>query len=154
MSEPKDIKAIELELGVPLFDRTTRKVHINKFGQLLLPYAGQITEPQDEYTAILRSSFETDHEILTLGSIYGLAQYKITDGLVNFKKSRLQSILNVMQASSRDLTEMLRQKNASWLLSVILMTRKMSSSKNRIFLIPSSSYFRSLIPWQVRKLFP
>lgn len=109
----KHIKSIELELGVPLFDRTTRKVRISKFGQLLLPYARQITELHDKYTSILRNSFETDHEILTLGSIYGLAQYKITDVLVNFKKSHPKSTLNVMQASSKDLTEMLRQRKPS-----------------------------------------
>jgi LysR family transcriptional activator of glutamate synthase operon len=106
----KHIKSMEVELGIPLFDRTTRKVKISKFGQLLLPYARQITEIQDKYTAVLKSSRETDQEILSLGSIYGLAQYKITDVLVNFKKSRPQSTLNVMQASSDDLTEMLRQR--------------------------------------------
>jgi DNA-binding transcriptional LysR family regulator len=106
----KHIKNIEKELGVPLFDRTTRKVKISKFGQLLLPHAKQITEIQARYTAILKSSRETDQEILPLGSIYGLAQYKITDVLVKFKKSRPQSTLNVMQANSKDLTDMLRQR--------------------------------------------
>jgi DNA-binding transcriptional LysR family regulator len=106
----KHIKSIEAELGVPLFDRTTRKVSISKYGQLLLPYAQQIAELQDQYTSALQSNLATDHAILTLGSIYGLAQYKITDVLVNFKKSRPQSTLNVMQASSKDLKEMLRQK--------------------------------------------
>jgi DNA-binding transcriptional LysR family regulator len=76
----------------------------------LLPNARQITELQDKYTAILKSNLETDQEILALGSIYGLAQYKITDVLVKFKKSRPKSTLNVMQASSKDLKEMLRQR--------------------------------------------
>ena len=31
----KHIKSMESELGVPLFDRTTRKVKISKYGQLL-----------------------------------------------------------------------------------------------------------------------
>jgi LysR family transcriptional regulator, transcription activator of glutamate synthase operon len=105
----KHIKSMELELGVPLFDRTTRKVKISKYGQLLLPYARQITEIQDKYTALLKSNIETDRDVLNLGSIYGLAQYHITDVLVKFKKNRPQSTLNVMQASSRDLAEMLRQ---------------------------------------------
>jgi LysR family transcriptional regulator, transcription activator of glutamate synthase operon len=106
----KHIKAIEAELGVPLFDRTTRKVRISKFGQLFQPYAQQIVELQDKYTAILQSSLETDQEILTLGSIPALAQYNITDALVKFKKKRSQSTINVMQAGSEELKEALRQK--------------------------------------------
>ena len=95
----KHIQSMEAELGIQLFDRTTRKVKISKYGQLLLPYARQIAEIQDKYNAVLKSSLETDREILNLGSIYGLAQYKITDVLVKFKKSRPQSTLKVMQAS-------------------------------------------------------
>lgn len=106
----KHVKRMETELGVPLFDRTTRKVAISKYGQLLLPYAKQIAEIQEKYTTALNSILENDRDTLTIGSIYGLAQYKITDVLVNFKKSHPQVILNVMQASSKDLTEMLRQK--------------------------------------------
>jgi LysR family transcriptional regulator, transcription activator of glutamate synthase operon len=106
----KHIKTLELELGVPLFDRTTRKVSISKYGQLLLPYAQQIAELQEKYTADLQTSLASEHETLTLGSIYGLAQYNITDVLVSFKKSRPQSTFNVLQASSKDLTDALRQK--------------------------------------------
>jgi DNA-binding transcriptional LysR family regulator len=106
----KHIKSLETELGVPLFDRTTRKVVISKYGQIFLPYAQKITELQDQYIAVLKSNLETDRETLNLGSIYGLAQYKITDALVRFKKSRPQSTLNVLQSSSRDLKEMLRQR--------------------------------------------
>ena len=105
----KHIQCIESELDVPLFDRTTRKVKLSKYGQLLLPHAKQITEIQDKYRALLKSNLATDHETLNLGSIYGLPQYHITDVLVNFKKSRPQSTFNVMQASSRNLTEMLKQ---------------------------------------------
>mgnify|MGYP000270200484 CR=1 FL=1 len=35
----RHIKSIELDLGSPLFDRTTRKVVLNGFGQAFLPYA-------------------------------------------------------------------------------------------------------------------
>jgi LysR family transcriptional activator of glutamate synthase operon len=106
----KHIKSMEMELGVPLFDRTTRKVSISKFGRLLLPYARQITETADKFTAVLRSNREADREVLNLGSMYGLAQYKITDVLVRFKKSLPGATLNVMQAKTTDLIEMLRQR--------------------------------------------
>jgi LysR family transcriptional activator of glutamate synthase operon len=106
----KHIKSIEKELGVPLFDRTTRNVQISKYGQLLLPYAKQIADLQDKYNAVLQSCIETDREILTLGSIKALAQYNITDIFVDFKKSQSQSTINILQGSTENLKEMLRQK--------------------------------------------
>jgi len=106
----KHIKSLETELGVPLFVRTTRKVSISKFGLQLLPYARQITELHDKFTSTLKSNLEADQETLNLGSIYGLAQYHITDVMVKFKKSRPHSTLNVLQASSKDLCEMLQQR--------------------------------------------
>jgi LysR family transcriptional activator of glutamate synthase operon len=106
----KHIKSMELELGVSLFDRTTRKVNISKFGQLLLPYAKQIVELQDKYTAILQNSIEAEREILTVGSIHSLAQYNISDIFANFKKSRPQSTINVVQGGSEEMKGMLRQR--------------------------------------------
>ena len=106
----KHIKSMELELGVSLFDRTTRKVNISKFGQLLLPYAKQIVELQDKYNAILQNSIEAEREILTVGSIHSLAQYNISDIFANFKKSRPQSTINVVQGGSEEMKGMLRQR--------------------------------------------
>lgn len=106
----KHIKHIETELGVPLFDRTTRKVGISRYGQLLLPYALQIVELQEKYHFLLQGSLETDRNMLTVGSIPALAQYKIIDIFVNFKKTRPGSTLNVIQAGSEELKELLRQK--------------------------------------------
>ena len=106
----KHIRNMEAELGVPLFDRTTRKVAVSRFGQLLLPYAKQIAELEDKYTAILQSGVATDREVLTLGSIPALAQYRITDVLVDFKKSHPQSTVNVMQAGSAEMKRMVRQR--------------------------------------------
>lgn len=105
----KHLKNVESELGVRLFDRTSRRVEITKFGQLLLPYARQVVELEDKYTAVLQSHLAIDREILTLGSIRALAQYKIMDILVSFKKSRPQSTINIVQAGSEELKQMLRQ---------------------------------------------
>jgi LysR family transcriptional regulator, transcription activator of glutamate synthase operon len=104
----KHLKSLETELGVPLFDRTTRKVSITKYGQLLLPCAREILALQDQYTAVLKSSLETDRDVLNVGSLPALAEYKITDVLVNFKKIHPRSTINVMQGGAAELKEMLR----------------------------------------------
>ncbi len=106
----KHIKHMEAELGVRLFDRTSRKFQITKFGELLLPYARQIVELEDKYTTVLQSNLAIDQESLTLGSIRALAQYHITDILLNFKKTRPQSTINIVQAGPTELKGMLRQK--------------------------------------------
>ncbi len=106
----KHIKSMELELGASLFERTTRKVSISRFGQLLLPYAKQIVELQDKYTAGMQSRLEADREILTVGSIHSLAQYNISEIFACFKKSRPQSTINVVQGGSEEMKGMLRQR--------------------------------------------
>ena len=84
----KHIKSIESELGISLFDRTTRKVKISKYGSLFLPYARKIVEIQEKYAVNLKLNLETKSEVLNLGSIYGLAQYKITDILVALRNAK------------------------------------------------------------------
>ncbi len=45
----KHIKAIEQELGVPLFMRS-RKTELSPYGRILLPYAKELVKVQDDYT--------------------------------------------------------------------------------------------------------
>ncbi len=106
----KHLRKAESELGVRLFDRTSRKVEITDFGQLLLPYAKQIVELEDKYTTLIQSNLATTREILTLGSFHSLAQYNITEILGRYKKSRPKSMINIGISTSEELKEMLRQK--------------------------------------------
>jgi len=127
----KHLMKIESELGLPLFDRTTRKVAISEFGVLFLPIAKQIVELQDQYMALLQNRHEIDRETLTLGTIPALAEYKITDILVNFKKSRPQSTVNVIQAGTEELREMLWQKKCA-----LAFTRDTDGAPEDLVVIP------------------
>ena len=59
----KHIKTLESELGVLLFDRTTRRVHLNHFGKAFLPYAEEMVRLDDEshnrLTALAHDTDET-----------------------------------------------------------------------------------------------
>ncbi|MBP2642487.1 MAG: LysR family transcriptional regulator [Firmicutes bacterium] len=105
----KHIKAIETELGVPLFNRTTRKVALSEFGQIFLPYAKRIVYIQNEYTTAFFDRIKNTSATLTIGSIPSMAQYNITNILARFKKSHLNSTLNVIQGGSTKLENLLRQ---------------------------------------------
>lgn len=94
----KHVKNIETELGVPLFDRTSRKVKISEFGKIFLPYVQQIIEIQDQYLAALQARLATERGSLTIGSVRSMAQYHITDIIANFKKTQPQSAIKTIHS--------------------------------------------------------
>lgn len=106
----KHIQRLELDLGLMLFDRTTRKVSITKNGEMLLPYAREITELYERLTVQVKGSKNDSQQTLTIGSIPALAQYNITELLVSFKKMNPQATINVIQAGSEELIELVRQR--------------------------------------------
>ena len=113
----KHVKKIETELGVTLFDRTSRKVKINEFGKIFFPYAQQIIEIQDQYLAALQSKLATDRDSLTVGSVRSMAQYHITDIIANYQKRRPQSTIKTIHSvfegktvNTHLLKKLLRQK--------------------------------------------
>lgn len=103
----KHIHVLEKELGAPLFDRNTRKVCLNQFGELFMPYAATIVQAQYGYTSAFYNKLENIKKTITIGSIPVMAQYQITDILVRFKKDNPQFTLNVLEAESLELKEML-----------------------------------------------
>jgi len=106
----KHIQRLELELGLTLFDRTTRKVSITREGEMLLPYAREITELYERMTLQVKEAKNDSQQTLTIGSIPALAQYNITELLVSFKKTNPQATINVIQAGSEELMDLVRQR--------------------------------------------
>lgn len=49
----KHIKSMENELGILLFDRSTRHVELTRYGKALLPYARSITRQESEFSSLL-----------------------------------------------------------------------------------------------------
>lgn len=105
----RHIKTLEEDLGITLFDRTTRKVIINDFGKTFLPYAKEISNLQYDYTTAIFNRLNDISETITIGSIPVMAQYHITDVLANFQRENKNFKLNIIEADSSELTEMLRQ---------------------------------------------
>jgi LysR family transcriptional regulator, transcription activator of glutamate synthase operon len=106
----KHIKVLEKEFGVILFNRTTRKVKLSKYGEILLPYARQVVETLDEFNLEANTKKTHARDILNVGSLHAVAQYNIADILTDFRDKHPQSTVNLIQASAEALKEMLRQK--------------------------------------------
>lgn len=104
----RHLKTLEKELGVPLFDRTTRSVTLNGFGQLFLPYARQIAAIRYEYTTAIGNAVNAEHGNIRIGSIPVMSQYRITDVMMRFRQENPRFTLDVIEADSNQLTKMLR----------------------------------------------
>lgn len=106
----KHIKSMENELGVMLFERTSRSVELTKIGEQFLPYAKSIMNSQLEYTDMIRDELDDFRGQVTIGSIPAIAQYGITDLLVEFKKQFPQYMVKIFEQDNQKLIESLRQK--------------------------------------------
>ena len=103
----KHIKAMEAELGVPLFTRTTRRVELTKYGEALLPYAQSIARTEFQYSALLMQMQNQDKDLLTLGTIPTMAQYDITKLFLQFKQLFPESSIKIIEEDANQLPELL-----------------------------------------------
>lgn len=79
----KHIKNLESELGVELFERTSRQVILTDEGKRLLPYARQISTLIYQYRA---EHIRKSDKLLTIGTIPTMMQYNIVDLILAFKE--------------------------------------------------------------------
>lgn len=127
----RHIKSIEEDLGAPLFDRTTRKVVINDFGKIFLPYAKQIMNLQYDYTTALFNHQNNISETITIGAIPVMAQYHITDVLADFQRENRNFKVHIIEADSSELKEMLRNEQCDF-----AFIREHDDSDNEFVKIP------------------
>ena len=69
----KHIHKMETELGVPLFDRSTRTVTLSKYGELLLEYAQKIVSLTEEYKGAIQHAVHSESTAIRVGFLPMLA---------------------------------------------------------------------------------
>ena len=104
----RHIKAIEEELKVQLFDRSTRKVSLAPFGSLFLPYARQIASTRYAYEAAIAGALKAEHGNIRLGTIPVMSQHGITDLIMRFRQENPGFSMDIIEGDSLELTRMLR----------------------------------------------
>lgn len=107
----KHMKTLEMDLGVPLFERATkRKVKLNQYGELFLPYARQLKQTYEDYLKAQQQQLRDISGSLTVGSIPVMSQYGITDVLTGFQMANPSIRLNLKEVESDTAKDLLRQR--------------------------------------------
>lgn len=94
----KHIHKLEEELGVPLFDRSTRSVHPNAFTETFYPYAEQIVRTEDEAQHALKSLLKSDEQQLRLAFTSTCSQYGIVEIMATFAKMYPQFHVHITES--------------------------------------------------------
>ncbi|MCC3385876.1 LysR family transcriptional regulator [Enterocloster citroniae] len=106
----RHIQKLEADLGVLLFDRSTRHIELNKYGNLFMPYARQISQLQKEYTTTFCNELNRERGTIRIGAIPVMTQYQITDILARFQQENRNFMLDIQEADSLKLIQMLRDE--------------------------------------------
>lgn len=104
----RHLKSLEEELGTPLFSRTKRKVEINEYGKLLLPYARQIVRLHCEMKNAIDMRLKTEKKLLSIGTISAIPQYGISTILATFARKHPDITLEIIEDESDVLEGMVR----------------------------------------------
>lgn len=110
----KHIQSVERELGVTLFDRSTRHVKLSSDGELLLHYADQITLLMNDYHRAAAAVSNKKRDTVSIASTSQMVYYGITDALAHYKGQNLNCTLNVIVESHSNLKKLLYDRVADF----------------------------------------
>lgn len=130
----RHLHSLETELGAPLFIRTTRQVKISEFGKILLPYAKQILDIEQNIHAEFTKERRSTRNIITIGSVPIMPQYNITELLARFQKENPLFSFEIIESESAQLKDKIRDNSLNF-----AFVRELEKSKNDFHSIPYTS---------------
>lgn len=105
----KHIKSLENELGASLFDRSTRRVKLTRYGSTLLPFAQSIVRSEIACRTKFEQIRNQEKGILSIGSIPDLVQYGISEVLRKFHSANPSVEYRITEADPKELTGFLKE---------------------------------------------
>lgn len=103
----KHIIALEKELNIQLFDRTSRKVTLSEAGAKILPYANQISEIKKGIISTTAEQINRGKRVINIASIPVMAPYDITGAIAHFQKDCPEINLSISEYEHHDILRLL-----------------------------------------------
>jgi len=114
----QQIKQLENELGILLFDRLGKRVRLTEAGKLFLPYAQKTVKDAEDGRNILRDLMNLQTGTLTIGVTYGL-MHVLTKTIVDFNERQPGIWLQVSFGTTQELLAKLEQGQIDLMLSFL-----------------------------------
>lgn len=101
----KQIKSLEMELGVKLLDRNTRKLELTYAGKEYLSYSSRILPEYKKMLKTVKKYSANTQEIIRIGAIPVMNHYGLTDIFFNFQKQYDRAHLKIIEQNSSNIVE-------------------------------------------------
>lgn len=112
----QQIKQLEDELGIPLFDRIAKRVRLTEAGKTFLPYASKTLKDADEGKTMLKDLMNMNTGSLTIGVTYGLTDL-LTKAILDFSIQYPNVKLEIVFGTTQELLAKLEMGKLDLLLS-------------------------------------
>lgn len=130
----KQVAKLEDELGVQLFDRTTRKVRLTPAGEEFLSYAKRILQEIEYARAAMTEHCSLNRGRITIGAIPVIGQLGLTAALVSFQQKHPGVQMKIRENETLSLLNWLYQAEID--IAFIATGKEQLSSNNIINVSP------------------
>ena len=118
----QQIKQLETELGVQLFERIGKRVFLTETGRDFLPYARQTVADADYGVQRIKDMEDLKTGRLCIGTTFGLSAL-ITDAIARFSEQYPEIHLEVMFLKQDELIEAVRERKVDFALTFEMMEK-------------------------------
>ncbi|MBQ8458437.1 MAG: LysR family transcriptional regulator [Prevotella sp.] len=118
----QQIKQLETELGVQLFERIGKRVFLTETGRNFLPYARQTVTDANYGMQRIKDMEELKTGRLCIGTTFGLSAL-ITDAIARFSEQYPEVHLEVMFLKQDELIEAVRERKVDFALTFEMMEK-------------------------------
>lgn len=94
----RHIRSLEESLGYDLFERTARKIKLNRHGEIFLEYAKQMMQIQEECLAALEN--EADGDTIRIATFSSSGKYHMLDIFAKFREDNPDYQISIFEADS------------------------------------------------------